>query len=315
MGTCEMICSQLTLEHNEIIGPNRKKKRTIIQENEVDVSKNSQSINHSNHFLVSPQQKHQNTYNDFEIFNSDSNHVTTNNNNQVQKRNFIKSPIPDKQYFTIRKYTNGDKYKGYVINELLNSIGIYTSASTLTTYQGYFINNTMNGFGIEKWKNNSIYIGEYENNFKNGIGILSFGDGIEFKGEIKNNKANGVGRIDFLKEGISIEGEFINQALSGYGIYKDDTNDMIYEGEMKQNGEWNGAGLLIEKKAKIIYIGNWECSKLKGVFYTIENHKERKEVRSFKVSGQTIEEQYDKITQSMDALFSKVYDEFKEYLI
>ena len=91
-------------------------------------------------------------------------------------------------------------------------------------------------------------IGEYENNFKNGIGILSFGDGIEFKGEIKNNKANGVGRIDFLKEGISIEGEFINQALSGYGIYKDDTNDMIYEGEMKQKENLSVIGYQLTEK-------------------------------------------------------------------
>lgn len=315
MGTCEMICSQLALEHNEIVGPKRNKNRSLIKEkdNEVNISKNTQSINHSNHFLISPQQKHQNTYNNFEIFESDSNHTTTNNNNQA--KNNITKPIPGKKYFTIRNYRNGDQYKGSVINEMLHGFGRYTSSSTLTTYEGEFVSNTMTGFGTEKWRKDIVYIGEYENNIKNGIGILSFENNVEFKGEIKNNKANGIGRIDFLKEGITIEGEFVNQSIANYGIYKDDSNNRVYEGEMLPNGEWNGTGLLLEKKAKIIYFGTWELSKLKGMFYTIENHKDRKEVRIFTVSGQTIEERYDKINQSMDKLLTQVHDEFKEYLI
>ena len=120
-------------------------------------------------------------------------------------------------------------------------------------FEGKFIDGSIYGKGIYKSHNGNLYVGDFTDNIREGKGELRTKK-VHYIGEFKYNKFNGNGKLIFIKEGHSYEGNFINNQISGIGIFKWSNGD-IYEGEMK-NGKMNGYGKYMYKNGQI-YEGNY----------------------------------------------------------
>ena len=127
--------------------------------------------------------------------------------------------------------------------------------------EGKFIDGALFGKGINKTRKGNLYFGDFVDNKREGIGELRT-KRIHYVGEFKLNKFNGKGKIKFLKEGHSYEGNFVNNEISGKGIFKW-SNGEIYEGEMT-NGIMNGYGKYIYSNGQI-YEGNYVNGVKEGV--------------------------------------------------
>ena len=119
--------------------------------------------------------------------------------------------------------------------------------------EGKFIKGNLNGKGI--FKNlTCIYEGEFLDSKKNGKGELKTKKYI-YKGDFENDKFNGNGTIEFLGEGSKYSGTFVNNEISGKGIFEWKNGD-IYEGEMKK-GKMDGIGKFTFNDGKI-YEGEYK---------------------------------------------------------
>lgn len=119
--------------------------------------------------------------------------------------------------------------------------------------EGKFIKGKLNGKGI--FKNlTCVYEGEFLDSKKNGKGELKTKKYI-YKGDFDNDKFNGNGNIEFLEEGSKYSGTFVNNEISGKGIFEWKNGD-IYEGEMKK-GKMDGIGKFTFNDGKI-YEGEYK---------------------------------------------------------
>ena len=113
--------------------------------------------------------------------------------------------------------------------------------------EGKFVNGKLNGKGFYK-KLKTEYEGEFINSQKCGKGKLKTQKYI-YKGDFNNDKFNGSGSIEFLDEGSKYTGNFINNEITGRGIFEWKNGDK-YEGNMKK-GKMDGFGKFTFNDGKI----------------------------------------------------------------
>ena len=111
-----------------------------------------------------------------------------------------------------------------------------------------FINGLANGKGILVHKKISRYIGNFVNSLRCGKGEL-ITNKIYYKGDFLNDAMHGFGKIIFLKEGHKYEGQFKNNQIEGWGVLLWKYGDR-YEGQVK-NGKMHGKGKYFFKNGKI----------------------------------------------------------------
>lgn len=319
MGNCEMICNQLTSDNHEIRGPDRAYLRNKIenQKNTLISGKIEVPMNHSQSWLISPQQKYGDNTEVEEIDSDQSpNQIFVQGKEQIiNQRELFKQQNNEKPTLIFR-IMNVEKmkgvYKGYVLNDKFHKYGVYYSFQTGTVYRGEFNLNKMEGIGEEKWKTGETYFGEYKNNEKNGIGTLIISENVTFSGEFLNNKINGKGTFIFSGENIKIQGEFRDNNSLGYGIYCDDNRNRLYEGEMSINGDWEGFGVMVDKANHLLYVGEWHESKLTGTFALIRKNKGKFEINKFFCHNNNIKEI--KNDKDSNDCYLKIFEEFSDFL-
>ena len=126
--------------------------------------------------------------------------------------------------------------------------------------EGKFMGGLLCGKGILKNLKGDIYVGEFMDSNRNGKGDLKTKK-IHYIGEFANNKLNGKGKLDFLLDGHEYKGQFIDNEISGIGVFKWKNGD-VYEGEMKA-GKMQGKGKYKFKSGQIIE-GNFVNGKFQG---------------------------------------------------
>ena len=129
---------------------------------------------------------------------------------------------------------------------------------------GEWRNDCFTGWGREKRKSSRVSEGKYidglirgkrsiKNNLRHGKGILETKK-IYYKGEFKNDKLCGKGRITFKLEGHVYEGDFDDNGINGFGIFKLKNGDN-YIGFFC-NGKMHGKGKYIYN-SELVYEGNY----------------------------------------------------------
>ena len=121
-------------------------------------------------------------------------------------------------------YSDGDIFKGMVVNDTINGEGFFETNKHKYTgklKQVYKENKTYNiilsGEGVKYLKEyNYKYTGSFSNNKLNGKGEINY-DGTIYKGQFVDNKIEGKGTI-YYKNGDRWEGLFKNDKKNGYGI-------------------------------------------------------------------------------------------------
>lgn len=108
---------------------------------------------------------------------------------------------------------------------------------------------TLHGIGEIVFKNGNIYEGNVRfgilNSTQNHPSRLTFTDGTVYIGDVKDNQITGKGTYIY-SNGSSYTGELVNGLKEGKGKLDDNINEIIYEGEWKNNKK-TGFGKLIVK--------------------------------------------------------------------
>ena len=184
---------------------------------------------------------------------------------------FIKNII--KEFEDNKKFINekGDYYKGNLLNELKNGIGIIYYYNGDIKFIGNFINDYLEGIIKYMYKNGNncynYYIGESKNQLQNGKGIIKDENGsIVYKGFFEEGKIQGFG-IYYYEDGCYYEGEWENGLKRGFGIIYYRAGGRKYYGTFKDD-KYNGYGIELHENGQCIY---------KGEYYNNEKHGEGQE--------------------------------------
>lgn len=163
-----------------------------------------------------------------------------------------------------------DIYSGDTKDGLKNGYGVmlYTNKST---YSGEWKDDLYNGKGKRTYllySNNKLvdqgyYDGYWINGKKEGQGVQLYYRGSKYEGEWVQDAWNGKGIYNGENSITISEGEFKNGSLSGVGKFTDNLDSFYYEGEFKQ-GMFNGNGKLTRfGKFKESIEGEWIEGKIK----------------------------------------------------
>ena len=169
-------------------------------------------------------------------------------------------------------------YKGQLINDIKNGKGlmIYNNGCI---YVGSWVNGKKEGNGkyINIYKN-EIYYGEWVNNIKEGIGKIYYNNDLIFEGSFINGKKEGLGMIiiknkgylhlKYKKDIIEEKGVFQTYNNRNINIIIDNNlkiikgnfilqNGDIYEGEIDENGNREGKGIMNYHNGDS-YSGEWK---------------------------------------------------------
>ena len=184
---------------------------------------------------------------------------------------FIKNII--KEFEDNKKFINekGDYYKGNLLNELKNGIGIIYYYNGDIKFIGNFINDYLEGIIKYMYKNGNncynCYIGESKNQKQNGKGIIKDENRrIVYKGFFEEGKIQGFG-IYYYEDGCYYEGEWENGLKRGFGIIYYRAGGRKYYGTFKDD-KYNGYGIELHENGQCIY---------KGEYYNNEKHGEGQE--------------------------------------
>ena len=127
----------------------------------------------------------------------------------------------DEKKGTMHGEWNGDKLKGYY--KLSTKDSNKSSKQAIRTgnfqveYPGDF---KQHGIGSIQLADNTIYRGEISNNLPHGFGYKKNADGSEYRGQFEYGNYNGIGILVDNIENCSYEGNFIQDKLNGYGIFR-----------------------------------------------------------------------------------------------
>ena len=111
---------------------------------------------------------------------------------------------------------NGDRYKGDVVDGVLNGTGTYIWADG-DRYEGEFANDLPNGEGRYLWSDGRRYTGEFSDGKRQGRGLLIWGNGDRYEGEFRANQIHGEGTLAWAN-GDRYEGGFQSNQRSGMGL-------------------------------------------------------------------------------------------------
>ena len=102
-----------------------------------------------------------------------------------------------------------------------------------------FVNGLANGKGMYRNAKGNIYTGDFLDGKRHGYGELDTNK-FHYEGQFNNDYLDGKGKIQFLNTGHQYQGDFKENEMDGYGVFKW-KNGYVYEGFMK-NGKMNGKG-------------------------------------------------------------------------
>jgi hypothetical protein len=138
------------------------------------------------------------------------------NSNNLQKTNQA-----------ILDYSNGEKYRGEIVDGLRNGFGTYFYQNG-ERYEGDWLKNVKQGRGTFFYKNGGVYEGFWNNNKREGVGTYYNNNGDRYYGEWKDNKKHGKG-ILHLEDGCKFVGQFKNNKKQGFGEFINKDGHTIYE--------------------------------------------------------------------------------------
>ncbi len=141
------------------------------------------------------------------------------------------------------EYSNGDFYKGDIVNGLRQGFGTMNFAATGDVYEGYFSNDKLTGNGKFIYSNGDIYEGAVVDSKKQGYGKFVYANGNVYVGYFDNDVRSGEGKFTWAS-GAEYEGEFANDLKNGYGIMTFEDGSR-YEGYFKDDMRDGEKGLYI----------------------------------------------------------------------
>lgn len=115
-------------------------------------------------------------------------------------------------------------------------------------YEGRFINGLLNGKGVYMNANKDKYVGDFVNSQRTGFGELTTKK-MNYVGQFNNNVFEGKGRLLFLEEGEEYNGEFHNNEMNGYGVFKWRLGD-VYQGQVCR-GKMHGKGTFYHRDGRV----------------------------------------------------------------
>lgn len=124
---------------------------------------------------------------------------------------------------TMEYYATGDTYTGRFAYDEITGKGTY-SFSNGDTYTGDLVGSKMEGSGKYSWADGSVYVGEFKNGLADGEGVFTFAappgaTGSKYEGSFANGVKNGKGTF-FFDNGDIYTGSFVNDRRTGTGTYK-----------------------------------------------------------------------------------------------
>jgi hypothetical protein len=140
----------------------------------------------------------------------------------------------------ILDYSNGEKYRGEIVDGLRNGFGTYFYHNG-ERYEGNWFKNVKLGRGTFFYKNGGVYEGFWNNNKREGVGTYYNNNGDRYYGEWKDNKKHGKG-ILHMEDGSKFVGQFKNNKKQGFGEHINKDGNIIYE-------EWKD-GVLVRQFEK-----------------------------------------------------------------
>ena len=152
-----------------------------------------------------------------------------------------------------KKYENGDKYDGEVIDDMKDGKGVMQYIGG-NKYDGEWKNDKKEGKGTFIYKSGSQYLGEFKNNVKDGKGVFIYKNGDRYEGNFKNGVKSGKG-IKYFKNGDKYDGDWEEDDFNGNGVFYYN-NGNRYDGEFK-GGVKEGTGTFFYADGKSKK-GKWE---------------------------------------------------------
>jgi hypothetical protein len=175
-------------------------------------------------------------------------------------------------------YPDGSKYIGEVNDDnIKNGKGrlVYSTGDGNFFYEGEFLDGFKSGVGKENYPDNSYYEGEFLKGKKHGHGKFFLSNGSQYFGEFNEDKIQGKGKFIWIEDEKEYEGSWINNSLSGFGIFK--KNGKIFKGYF-YNDKKHGYGvdyLNAEKPEESFMLGTWVENEMQGVFLYFQNNVEQ----------------------------------------
>ncbi|QDZ21659.1 hypothetical protein HOP50_06g41860 [Chloropicon primus] len=159
------------------------------------------------------------------------------------------------------KYTNGDTYKGEIVNNLRHGKGRHL-CSTGDYYDGSWRFDKREGHGSMVFASKLRYEGDWKDDKAHGHGVCYYPNGQRYEGEWEKDQKWGWGKLEIpVAEGEanvkweSYEGEWSNNAMDGRGRYTF-VDGSYYEGEYKQGQRTKGK--FVSSDESIEYTGGWK---------------------------------------------------------
>lgn len=143
-----------------------------------------------------------------------------------------------KHGFGVYLNKNAEKFEGHWINDSFTGWGRYIDCDG-NLYEGKFTDGILDGLGEKRTLTHNVYIGEFRSMLKHGQGKE---DTLEhfYEGEFQNDKKHGKGQLQYKSIMDHYEGEFYENAITGFGFYTWANKD-TYEGNFL-NGKMHGVG-------------------------------------------------------------------------
>jgi hypothetical protein len=235
--------------------------KEFYSDNEYEKEKENNTLNENETIMNSIYIKYKNENNkNEEETNLNKENENFDNIEYIYKGEMTKEKIPNG--FGIKIFNNGIKQTGNFIkgnftgwNELIDKEG--------NIYRGYFKNEILNGKGEKyNFKNNTIYKGNFINNEKNGKGKIEYlQSGNFYEGNFQNNLFNGKGYFKNKINGNEYIGNYKNGLMNGEGKFKWSENE-YYEGNFV-NGIREGKGKIHYRNGRS-FIGNFSQGRPNG---------------------------------------------------
>ena len=221
------------------------------------------------------------TNNDKTSFNDNNNinfNNNINNNNEQNEENKKKIITLEDDNYIENNNINIEKNQNTIEKEKVNQNNNYkineissnnSANSNIKTNIDKPKQTPKNGLDFQIWSKNVYYIGYYNDGVAEGIGKLITGNS-KYYGEFKDDQANGYGIYHNNSNEIIYEGMWTNDAQNEYGIEKW-SDDSIFFGKYS-NGEKNGVGTYLWKDGSI-YEGEF-CNNMFegfGIYYYSKN--------------------------------------------
>lgn len=232
-----------------------------------------------------------------------------------------------KNYFGLRKWSNGSWYSGTFNEGKCNGFGKYNnqygdiltgifemnkvtryciySHSKGGEYEGEWNNNFIEGIGKEKWSDQCSYEGSYVNGAKEGIGTYTWSNKSKYQGEWKENYPHGNG-VFYYHDGRQYEGEWKQGKMDGIGLFTW-LDGRKYIGSY-YNDKLCGFGMFVWSKPNFkIYLGFWNKNKQNG-FAKVMTYRHEK--YSYWNEGKKITEYL-----SEDSFFNDLKQNYSKYIL